>query len=90
MCSLIEFTARETKNRRGVIVKALGKAGIEKQLHDAEVNHCLSFEQVCDEIVERYQIPKGTLIRLRDVNIRFPAIWNVPIEPDICWTENSL
>lgn len=50
VCSLIEFTARRTKNRRRVIVEALGKKGIEKQLHDAEVNHCLSFEQVSDEI----------------------------------------
>lgn len=41
VCSLIEFTGRKTKNRRRVIVKALG---------EAEVNHCLSFEQVSDEI----------------------------------------
>ena len=59
VCSLIEYIARETKNKRGVIVKALGKDGIEKQLYDAEVNHCLSFEQVCDEVVEQYQIAKG-------------------------------
>ncbi len=43
VCSLIEFIARQTNNKRGSIVAALGKAGIEKQLHDAEVNHCLSF-----------------------------------------------
>ena len=59
VCSLIEFIARETKNRRGVIVEALGREGVEKQLYDAEVNHCLSFEQVCDEIVERYHIVMG-------------------------------
>lgn len=28
VCSLIEYIARETKNKRGVIVKALGKDGI--------------------------------------------------------------
>ena len=48
VCSLIEFTARQTKNRRRVIVDAMGEEGIEKQLYDAEVNHCLSFEQVSD------------------------------------------
>ena len=50
VCSLIEYIARETKNKRGTIVNSLGKKGIEKQLYDAEVNHCLSFEQVSDEI----------------------------------------
>ena len=33
VCSLIEFTARQTKNRRCVIVEALGEKGIEKQLY---------------------------------------------------------
>ena len=50
VCSLIEYIARETKNKRGIIVNLLGKKGIEKQLYDAEINHCLSFEQVSDEI----------------------------------------
>ena len=56
VCSLIEHIARQTKNKRGVIAEALGKEGIEKQLYDAEVNHCLSFEQVSDEIIEQYGI----------------------------------
>lgn len=50
VCSLIEYTARKTNNRRGAIIDALGKDGVLKQLKDAEVNHCLSFEQVSDEI----------------------------------------
>ena len=40
VCSLIEYIARKTKNKRGTIVSLLGKKGIEKQLYDAEVNHC--------------------------------------------------
>ena len=59
VCSLIEFIARETKNQRRVIVNALGMDGIKKQLADAPVNHCLSFEQVADELIEYYQIPQG-------------------------------
>lgn len=46
VCSLVEYTARKTKNKRKVIVDLLGERGIRKQLYDAEVNHCLSFEQV--------------------------------------------
>lgn len=77
VCSLIEFTARETKNRRGVIVKALGKEGIEKQLYDAEVNHCLSFEQVCDEIVERYQIQKGDFDTITGCKYTVPSYLDI-------------
>lgn len=36
VCSLIEYIARQTKNKRGVIVRTLGKDGVIKQLHDAE------------------------------------------------------
>lgn len=32
VCSLIEYIARETKNKRGVITGILGKKGIEKTL----------------------------------------------------------
>ena len=59
VCSLIEYTARQTRNKRGTITEALGREGIEKQLYDAQVNHCLSFEQVSDEVIEQYKIPEG-------------------------------
>ena len=48
VCALIEYIGRETRNHRGDIVRAIGINGIEKLLRDAEVNHCLSFEQVSD------------------------------------------
>lgn len=72
VCSLIEYTARETQNRRRVIVNAMGKKGIEKQLHDAEVNHCLSFEQVSDEIIDTYQIKNGTYDTITNCKYSIP------------------
>ena len=59
VCSLIEFIGRKTKNRRSTIVKILGKKELERQLELAEVNHCLSFEQVSDEIIEHFNIREG-------------------------------
>lgn len=53
VCALIEYIARETLNHRGDIVKAIGEEGIKKLLHDAEMDHCLSFEQVSDKISPR-------------------------------------
>ena len=59
VCSLIKFIGRKTKNRRADVVKILGKKELEKQLELAEVNHCLSFEQVQDEIIEYCKIKEG-------------------------------
>ncbi len=77
VCSLIEFTARRTKNRRGVIVRALGRDGIEKQLYDAEVNHCLSFEQVSDEIIEHYGITDGDFDTITDCSYTIPSFMDI-------------
>lgn len=54
---MIEYTVRRTKNHRYAIVEKLQEKGVKKQLHDAPVNHCLSFEQVSDEWIEEYQNP---------------------------------
>lgn len=35
------------------------KADMERQLRLGEVNHCLSFEQVSDELIEDYNISDG-------------------------------
>lgn len=59
VCALIEYIARKTGNHRGDIVQAIGKQGIENLLRDAEVNHCLSFEQVSDEVIAYYRIEQG-------------------------------
>ncbi len=73
VCSLIEYTARKTKNKRKVIVDALGTTGIRKQLYDAEVNHCLSFEQVSDELVEQYKIPQGEFDTITGCQYSIPS-----------------
>lgn len=77
VCSLIEYTARQTKNRRRVITEALGRNGIEKQLHDAEVNHCLSFEQVSDEIIEQYKIPAGDFDTITECKYTVPGFMDI-------------
>lgn len=77
VCSLIEYIARQTKNKRRVIVEALGKEGIEKQLYDAEVNHCLSFEQVSDELISQYQITDGDFDTITDCKYAIPSFMDI-------------
>lgn len=77
VCSLIEYIARQTQNKRGVITKALGREGIEKQLHDAEVNHCLSFEQVGDEIIDRHKIYQGDFDTITNCKYTIPSFQDI-------------
>lgn len=77
VCSLIEYTARKTKNRRSVIVQALGKYGIRKQLKDASVNHYLSFEQVSDELIETYHIPGGDFDTITGCKYSIPGYMDI-------------
>ena len=57
--SLLEYLSRKTANRRGDVAKALGVKGIAGVYEFADVNHCLPFEQVADELIEAYHIPQG-------------------------------
>ena len=77
MCSLIEYIARQTKNRRKVIIEGLGKEGVEKQLYDAEVNHCLTFEQVSDEVIKQYQIPSGDFDTITECKYTIPSYLDI-------------
>jgi hypothetical protein len=77
VCSLIEYIARKTTNKRGVIVSTLGEKGIEKQLKDASVNHCLSFEQVSDEIISDYNIPTGDFDTISNCKYDIPSYQDI-------------
>lgn len=59
VATLVEVISRRTKNHRGDVIKILGREEIRRQLRLAEVNHCLSFEQVSDELIEEFAIPTG-------------------------------
>ena len=77
VCSLIEYIARKTTNRRRIVVEALGEEGIEKQLLDAGVNHCLSFEQVSDELIEQYHIPTGDFDTITGCKYSIPSYLDI-------------
>lgn len=74
VCTMIEFVARETKNRRRDVVARLSEKNIEHQLKVAEVNHCLSFEQVSDEWIEQYKIPMGNYDTIKDCRYTVPSV----------------
>ncbi|MDE7422163.1 MAG: hypothetical protein K2N51_00440 [Lachnospiraceae bacterium] len=77
VCSLIEFVGRKTKNQRRIVVNALGEKGIQKQLYDAQVNHCLTFEQVADEVVDYYKIPSGSFDTIIECEYAIPSVTSI-------------
>lgn len=77
MCALIEYIARETLNHRGDIVKAIGEEGVKKLLHDAEMDHCLSFEQVSDEVISYYTIKKGNFDTISNCKYSIPSFLDI-------------
>ncbi|MGF0032081.1 hypothetical protein ACQRBN_03810 [Bariatricus sp. SGI.154] len=77
VCALIEYIARKTKNKRGTVAKLMGEMGVRKQLHDAEVNHCLSFEQVSDELIEKYGIAEGDFDTITNCKYTIPGFIDI-------------
>lgn len=77
VCTMIEFVARATKNHRKDVIARLSKKNIEHQLKVAEVNHCLSFEQVSDEWIEQYGIPNGTFDTVGNCKYNVPSVTSI-------------
>lgn len=72
-CTLIEYIARKTKNTRRDVISHFSKKMIERQLRLAEVNHCLSFEQVSDELIEELSIIGGDLDSVGECKYSVPS-----------------
>ena len=77
VCTMIEFVARETNNRRSDIISKISKKSIEHQLKVAEVNHCLSLEQVAEEWIEQYAITTGTFNTIETCRYTVPSVTSI-------------
>ena len=74
VCSMIEFVARETHNKVKDVVAKLSDKALVHQLKAASVNHCLSFEQVCDEWIEEYGISDGRFDNVTTCKYEVPTV----------------
>jgi len=64
--TLIELVARKTQNTRRYVAEKLGMDGIAKVYQFADVNHCLSMDQNCDELIRTYGLMPGTFAPEKD------------------------
>jgi hypothetical protein len=76
-CSLIEYISRKTKNHRADVIKCFSTDEIKQQLYLAPVNHCLSFEQVADELISKLKIKNGTFDTIADCQYDVPSVTSI-------------
>ena len=73
-CSLIDYIARKTKNKRVAVVDALGKERIAKIYDLADIYHRDNIERVSDDFVEEAKFPLEILIMWGNVSMQFLPI----------------
>jgi hypothetical protein len=77
LCSLIEYVARGTKNRRAAVVDAMGAAGLAHFYDLADVYHAENLDQVRDELVAEYAIHEGSFDNVADCAGPAPTHWDL-------------
>ena len=55
-CSLIEYIARVTKNKRAAVVDYLGGDDVKRIYNYADVFHCEPIEKVADDFIDRKSV----------------------------------
>jgi hypothetical protein len=76
-CSLIDYIARKTKNKRCDIVNALGKKNITKIYDLADVYHCDNIERVSDDFIESASIKTGNFDNVSAARYALPSHWDI-------------
>lgn len=64
-CSLIEYIARKTKNKRADVVNALGRKNIKKIYELADVYHSDNIDRVSDDFIHA----AGITVSERSINV---------------------
>lgn len=76
-CSLIEYIARKTKNKRSVTVDALGRIAIEKIYDLADIYHSDNIETVSDDFIEKANITVGMFDNVSAAKYAVPSYWDI-------------
>lgn len=76
-CSLIDYIARKTKNKRVIVVQKLGLIKIQKIFELADVYHSYNIEQVSEEFINEMDITTGTFYNVKECNYSIPTHWDI-------------
>lgn len=76
-CSLIEYIARKTKNKRDVVVNTLGKAAISKIYELADIYHSDNIDRVSDDFIRNSKLTEGTFDNISAAKYAVPSYWDM-------------
>ena len=76
-CSLIDYIARKTQNKRADVVTTLGRDSIAKIYELADVYHSDNIERVSDDLIESAHIPTGCFDNLSNSRYSIPSHWDI-------------
>lgn len=76
VCSLIEYIARKTKNRRDDIVRQM-ESDIQRIYEYADVFHCEPIEKVADDFIQKDAIKEGNYDNLINCKYTIPDYWDI-------------
>lgn len=76
-CSLIDYIARRTKNKRRFVVEKIGKGKIEKIFDLAEIYHSDNILKVAEDLIEEAGIPIGVFDNVKECNYAIPTHWDI-------------
>lgn len=76
-CSLIDYIARKTKNRRSDVVESLGKKNLEKIYDLADIYHSDNIDRVSDDFIREAGISPGEFDNVGDCTYSIPTHWDI-------------
>lgn len=76
-CSLIDYIARKTKNKRKDVVNALGKKNLFKIYDLADVYHSDNIDRVSDDFIKAAEIVTGTFDNIKVCQYSIPSHWDI-------------
>ena len=76
-CSLIDYIARKTNNRRKDVVNALGEVRIAKIYDLADVYHSDNIDRVSDDFIADAKITEGNFDSVARTKYALPSHWDI-------------
>lgn len=76
VCSLIEYIARKTTNRRCDVVKYMND-DLQRIYDYADIFHCEPIEKVADDFIQKDNIMTGSYDNLSDCQYSIPDYWDI-------------
>ncbi len=76
-CSLIDYIARKTGNKRRTVVNLLGRDLIEKIYDLADVYHSDNIDKVSEDFIEQANIPEGDFDNVSACRYAVPSHWDI-------------